>query len=151
VSFDTKIYDADQVAAGFAGVLISKGAGASGYADGEFIRIVQNAESFTAIEGTDGTVTRSKTNRRLCTITIRVMQSNSATNGFLSAMLLLDEGAPNGAGIGTFFVKDLQGTTLFEAQYCWVVKPPDQSFDREAKEREWQLMCVRDNILVGGN
>ena len=34
---------------------------------------------------------------------------------------------------------------------CWLQKPADQSFDREAKEREWTLIAVRDEIIVGGN
>ena len=151
MSFSTLIYDADQIVIALAGVPISKGAGESGYADGEFLRITQNAESFTAVEGTDGTVTRSKTNRRLTTLLLRTMQSNSAVNGYLSTLLALDENTPNGAGIGTFLAKDLGGTTVFTAQYCWLQKPADQSFDREAKEREWTLIAVRDEIIVGGN
>lgn len=149
--FDVKEWDADQLRIAFAGVSMSRGAGASGYADGEFLKIVQDKDSFITVEGTDGTVTRSKTNTRLMTITLRLMQTNSQSNGVISAILGADENNPNGAGIGTFVVEDQNGTTLFAALKAWVKKWPDQSFDRGAKEREWIFGCVRNNIVVGGN
>lgn len=150
VSFDTLVYDADRVLIGFAGQQISKGPGASGYADGEFCTIEPTDESFTVVKGTDGTITRSKTNQRGTKVTLKLMQS-SKSNDFLSAMLLLDETQPNGAGIGTFVVQDLGGTTLFTAQYAWVVRPANQTFDKTATTREWELFVVRDQINVGSN
>ena len=53
-----KTYDADQVS-----VLIN-GIELKGYADGEFLRIEQEGADFTDVVGTDGEVTRSKTNDR---------------------------------------------------------------------------------------
>lgn len=149
--FSVAISDADQVRITFAAVAISRGAGQSGYADGEFLKVTQDKDSFTAVEGTDGSVTRSKTNSRLGTITLRTMQSNAQTNGYLSSLLTADENNTNGAGIGTFVVEDLNGTTKFKALKAWLMKPPDQSFDRSAKEREWKFQVVRTNIVVGGN
>jgi Protein of unknown function (DUF3277) len=149
-SFDTLVYDADRVLVEFAGQLISKGPGATGYADGAFLKIEPTDESFVVYKGTDGTITRSKTNQRGTKITILLSQS-SASNDFLSTMLNLDETQPNGAGIGTLLVQDLSGTTLFTAQFAWVVRPANQDFDRTATAREWELFAVRDEINVGSN
>lgn len=149
-SFDVKVYDPDQIRATFAGVNISRGAGASGYADGEFCKIEQSVDSFIEVVGTDGTVAWSKTNARSNEVTFRLLQV-SATNAFLSAMLTTDEAAPNGAGIGVLVIQDLQGTTLFRANKARVWKPAGMSFDKSAKEREWLFRAVRNSIVVGGN
>lgn len=145
MGFNTKVYDADQVSVVIAGIPI-----ASGYADGEFVRIEQVTEDFTEKVGTDGEVTRSKTNDHRATVTIRLMQTSDG-NAALSALNNADKLAPNGAGIGPFLVKDRQGTSLFAGDKCWVKKPPNVSFDREATEREWTLMVSDLVRLDGGN
>lgn len=150
-NFDLVVYDSDQQRITFAGYSISKGAGASGYADGVFITIKPQKPSFTTKEGTDGTVTRSKTNSRLVDIVIRTMSSNSATNGFLSALLSNDQAQPNGAGVGPFVYEDLQGTTKYSCSKCWVTAVPDFSRDREANEVEWKLTGLRSVAVIGGN
>lgn len=141
----TKVYDADQVSVVLMGVPIS-----SGYADGEFLRIEQEAEDFTHKVGTDGEVTRSKTNNRVAKVTLRLMQSSDG-NAALSAINNLDRSAPNGAGIGPFLVRDRQGTSLFTASKCWISKPPNVTMAREATEREWELTVADLVRLDGGN
>lgn len=152
MSFETvKTYDADQVGVRFAGVAINKGAGATGYADGEFCRIEQLNPSFQDYEGTDGQVTRSKTNRRLTSVKIRLAQS-SDSNAYLSSMLTQDELQPNGASIGTLNVSDLvQGTSVFTALKAWIAGPPVAVYDRGVTEREWEIRCVRTVRVDGGN
>ncbi len=145
-----KVYDADQVTVLLGNVAISKGVGASGYADGEFVRIEQPTEDFKVKEGTDGQITRSKTNTKLTKVTIRTMQS-SDSNPYLSSLRALDQNGSNGAGIVSLVVKDRQGTSLHAAQYAWVNAPPDVSYDREATEREWPIMCYMDERVDGGN
>lgn len=149
--FSVSIADADQYRITFAGVAISRGAGASGYADGEFLSIKPRKPSFTEVEGTDGSIVRSKTFSRLMDGLLRVLQTNAETNGFLSSMLQADEENPNGAGVGTFVVQDLNGTTKFKALKAWVTAWADQSFDRSGKEREWKFTLVRSSIVIGGN
>jgi hypothetical protein len=144
-SNSTKIYDADQVAMVFMGVPIS-----SGLNDGVFLEIEQMAEDFTVKVGTDGEVTRSKTNNAVIKIKLHLMQS-SGGNVFLSAINLLDKLGSNGAGVGPMLVSDLQGTTAIAAASCWISKPPDMTFDREATERVWELTAVTSARLDGGN
>lgn len=145
-----KVYDADQVSVLVGTVAISRGPAASGYADGEFVRIEQQDDDFKIIVGTDGQLTRSKTNNKLTKITIRLMQS-SDSNAYLSSLRTADQVGTNGAGIVNVLINDRNGTSLHAAQFGWVNKPPDAVYDREAKEREWALMCYMDERLDGGN
>lgn len=141
----TKSYDADQVTVNFAGIPID-----SGLADGEFVRIEKVNPDYNAVEGTDGEVTVSKTNSKLYRVFIRLMQSSDG-NARLSAIRTLGLAGSNLAGAGPLFINDRNGTTVFIASKAWIAKPPDQSFDREAKEREWELGAVEDVSIVGGN
>ncbi len=140
-----KIYDADQVSLSFMGVPID-----SGYADGEFVTVEQSEQDFTAKIGTDGEVTRSKTNNRHAVIKVKLMQSSSG-NAALSAINNLDVATPGGAGVGPMLIRDRKGTSLYTASKCWIAKPPDVSFDREATSREWQLECANLVRFDGGN
>lgn len=128
-----KTYDADQVNLSIAGFPIE-----SGFADGEFIRIEQEADDFTDVVGTDGEVARSKSNDRRATITVILMQTSSG-NQALSALSNLDRITPNGAGIAPLLIEDGNGDALYTASSAWVMKPPDVSFDREATSREWTI------------
>jgi len=129
----TKVYDADQVKLTIGGFAIE-----SGFADGEFLRIEQESEDFTDVAGTDGEVTRSKTNDRRATITVLLMQTSSG-NQALSTLSNLDREAANGVGITPLLIADKNGDTLFTASSAWIQKPPDVSFDREATAREWEI------------
>lgn len=139
-----KIYDANQVTAVFFGFILD-----SGFADGEFIRIEQESDDFTDVAGTDGQVTRSKTNDRRVTITVTLMQTSEG-NSKLSAINILDRKAKNGAGVGPFLVKDRSGTALHVGS-CWVAKPPTTVYDRGATAREWKLRGILDERFDGGS
>lgn len=140
-----KVYDANEVTVSIAGLPIE-----SGYDDGEFCRIEQEADDFTDKAGTDGEVTRSKTNDRRATISVILMQS-SAGNALLSGLNNIDRLAGNGAGVGPLLVRDRQGTSLYAAAECWISKPPDVSFDREPTAREWTLRCANLERFDGSN
>ena len=140
-----KVYDANEVTVNVAGLPIE-----SGFDDGEFVRIEQEAEDFIDKVGTDGEVTRSKTNDRRATITILLMQSSDG-NALLSGLNNLDRLAGNGAGVGPFLVRDRQGTALYAGAECWISKPPDVSFDREPTAREWTLRVASLERFDGGN
>jgi hypothetical protein len=122
----------------------------SGFDDGEFLRIEQEADDFVDKAGTDGEVTRSKTNDRRATITIILMQSSDG-NALLSGLNNIDRLAGNGAGVGPLLVRDRQGTALYAAAECWISKPPDVSFDREPTAREWTLRCASLERFDGSN
>lgn len=145
MAFSTKVYDADQVSIVLMGIPIS-----SGYADGAFLKIEQESADFTVKKGTDGSTTRSKTLDFNAKITLMLMQSSDG-NAQLSAIRAADLAAPNGAGIGPMLVRDRAGTSLYTAAHCWIEKPPDVEFAREASPREWTLHCSDLVRLDGGN
>lgn len=137
-----KEYQASQVSITIAGIPIS------GYADGTFITVERDEDSFTKQVGTDGEVTRSKSNNRTGAITLVLMQT-SASNLLLSAWLATDE--LGGSSIGPFLMKDNSGNSIYAAQNCWARKYPSAEFGREATSREWIIDC--DNLVIteGGN
>lgn len=145
MSHDLKIYDADQVTLIVCDIPID-----SGYADGEFVRVEQDSDDFTDVVGTDGEVTRSKTNDHRATVTVILMQSATG-NAVLSALNNVDKNTPGGAGVGTLLIRDKQGTSIYSASKCWIAKPPDVSFGKEAGPREWKIRVADLKRLDGGN
>lgn len=148
--FSLAVADADQYRIMVAGAPISNGAGASGYADGEFLKTAQSNDSFIVVEGADGSVVRSKRLTRLTDIEITLLQS-SASNAYLSGLLALDVNQPNGAGVGSFVLEDLQGTTFILCTRAWIMKPADVTLDRGATARKWPLKGIWSVYNVGGN
>lgn len=134
-----KIYGPDQVSIVFNGIVIS-----SGLADGTFVKIEQDEDTFSMVVGTDGEATRSKSNNRGHTISFFLMQTADA-NDLLSAMHTLDLTSAGGAGVGPLAVKDGSGRAIYLAEKAWIQKPPAVEFGREAASREWTL---RTNNLV---
>lgn len=140
-----KVYDANEVTVNFAGLDID-----SGFADGEFCRVEQESDDFVDKAGTDGEVTRSKTNDRRTTVTILLMQSSDG-NAKLSTLNNIDRLAGNGAGVAPILIRDRQGTSLFAAAEAWISKPPNISYDREPTSREWTLRVANPERFDGGN
>lgn len=139
-----KEYDADQVLVYFNGVRLQ------GFADGEFFTVTQLSDGFTDVVGTDGEVTRSKTNDRRVTVMAKLMQSSSA-NAALSVIHNSDLNAPNGAGVGTFLMQDMNGGTIVSGPQAWIVKYPDGSMDRGAKGRDWEIRIANAERVEAGN
>ena len=138
-------YDPDQVVVYFAGQRLT------GFADGEFITVSQKSAGFTDVVGTDGTdVSRSKTNDRRATVVVKLMQT-SPSNDFMSTIHQTDLDTANGAGVGTFQIQDLGGTTLVHDESAWIEKFADESKDRGAKANEWTLTLPSPTRVVGGN
>lgn len=141
----TREYDPDQVIVYFAGQRLT------GFADGEFVTAAQKSDGFSDVIGTDGTdVSRSKSNDRRTTVTVKLMQTSSS-NDFLSTIHQTDLDAPNGAGIGTFLIQDMGGTTLVHDSSAWIMKFADESKDRTSKANEWTFTLPRPTRVVGGN
>jgi hypothetical protein len=137
------VYDPDRIRFSIAGIAVSQGAGVSGYADGQFVAI-KFPDSFMDVEGTDGSFTRSKTNKTLCDITMNLMQTN-ALNAALSALVTVDINTPNGQGIGSFVLADLSGIAFVSFSAAWIKKYADMEFDRGAKGRAW---IMRGSLLT---
>jgi hypothetical protein len=141
---ELRVYDPDQVHVSMNGIPLS------GFADGEFVTVETESATFEDVAGTDGEVTRSKTNDGRATVTVKLMQS-SPSNDLLSVLHNLDKSTPGGVGVGPLFIRDAQGTTLVWAEKAWIQKVPDGSWDRTAKERSWVIRCANLISHHGGN
>ena len=139
----THSYNARQVQVVFNTILLE------GYADGDFLTITKESDAYGDVAGTDGDVTRFDTNDRRATIEIRLMQT-SLSNDPLSATHALDRNTPGGAGIGSFLVQDMNGTSLYRAGNCWIQRAPDPVFGREPQERVWVLRTPHLYEFTGG-
>ena len=128
--------------------IIVAGVPVSGFGDGDFITVERDEDAFTKQVGTDGEVTRSKSNNKTGTATLTLMQT-SAANALLSALAALDE--LSGDGVGPFQLKDNSGNTIHAAQNSWVRKMPSSTWAREAGPREWVIDLDKLNAYEGGN
>lgn len=144
-SDDFHVYDPDNVSIMVCGIPIE-----GGFADGTFIEIEQDSDDFVDVVGTDGAVTRSKTNDRRATITITLMQS-SESNALLSALNNIDRKAKNGAGVGPCLITDNQGTSLYAGEKSWIAKPPTAGFDKTAGPRAWKIRVASLERFDGSN
>lgn len=140
---EPKGYTAKQVVIEVAGVRVE------GYADGEFLTIEKNSDDVVQAVGSDGEVAVGYTADDTAKITIKLLQT-SASNDDLSAMRTRAKrlGQP---GLGPLFIRDMGGRAVYQAPQCWILKPPDPSFDKTPKEREWVLGAVLEDRLDGGN
>lgn len=129
-----KIYDAREVSLVISNIPID-----SGFAEGAFVEVEQLEEDFKMVVGTDGSVTRSKTNNRSAKVIVRLLQTSDG-NALLSALNRLDKLQPNGAGVGAFLLKDrTNGSIVHQAEHCWIAKPPKVTYEKIATPREWEL------------
>ena len=140
----TNTYDPNRYVLVIAGIPVP----AKGYADGEFIKLERDSQLFTDKAGTDGSVTRTKSHDKRATCTFTLMQG-AEMNAVLSTLAALDENSDNGAGIGPFALENLDGTTVHEADECWIAKLPDATLDKEAGNRAWMVRIARLNSIEG--
>lgn len=140
----TRIYDAEQVTVSFAGADLT-----DGLADGEFLKITNDTDAFLDVVGTDGSVTRSKSNDGRSTIELKLMQTSPGQD-ILTAAINTDKLATNGAGIGAFLVRDPNGRQNYLAAEAWIAKEPDVAFDRTATERVWKFRVAKWSVRLDG-
>ena len=138
-------WDASQLVMVFMGIGVS-----TGFDEDEFLDLEPEKETFGHKVGADGEVTRFRYNNRVNKVTVKLMHTSIA-NSVFSALATLDENTPGGAGIGPTLIQDLQGTSLYAAQSCWISKRPKRTFGAEVKTREWELTGVFVECNDGNN
>lgn len=135
-------YNAKEVSMIIAGNIVS------GYADGSYLTVDRNEDSFTLSVGADGEGVRSKTNNKSGRFTFTVQQG-AAINDVLSGLYIADE--LSGTGVFSVLVKDNQGASLHAAETAWVVKPAAAEYSKEVGSREWILETDNLETFIGGN
>lgn len=120
---------------------------AFGFASDTFIKAERDSESFKKEIGADGFVVRTQSQNRGGKVTI-TLQAQSPVNDMFSAAHLADD--ETGEGYGPLLVKDLNGTTICEADEAWIMKPADIEFGAEGGSREWTFDCSELVMYSGG-
>jgi arabinogalactan endo-1,4-beta-galactosidase len=121
-------YDPKRVIITFGGVPIG------GFADGTFIQVDPNSESFTKKVGADGEVTRSMSNDNTHTVVITLQQS-SLSNQYLSTCKNADR--LTGLGMLPLNITDLNGASLFFWPQAWISTDPGWGYAKENTDRAW--------------
>ena len=137
-----RTFDPKQVAVIIGGSVIG------GFADGEFVRVSRTSDAYSKVTGTDGVISRAKSNDRSGEMTI-ILSQTSPSNDVLSAIHAADE-ATN-AGVVPVAIKDLSGRSTYVSAFAWIRKSPDSSFGKEITNREWVLDMADYKVFVGGN
>ncbi len=139
------VYDLERVSVSFLGLMLKGGAG-----EGGFIKVTPNAPYYGTKTGVDGSVTRYSTGDRMCKIEI-ICQQGSDVNTQLAAVCEASINAPNGLGVGTFNLADLNGAALLNSPAAWVEGMPPAEYAAESKDRTWVIMAAKSRYFPGGN
>jgi hypothetical protein len=118
----------------------------SGFADGSFVTVRRNADTFALQVGADGKGVRTKSNDRSGQIEI-VLQSGADSNSFLSDLAISDE-ATNG-GLVPLTIKDNLGTKLHFAEQAWIKKQPDDALAKENGDITWLFETDDLSMYIG--
>ncbi len=134
-------YDPGEITINFKGHLIQ------GYAEGTFVTVERNVDTFSMSVGADGNPTRVRSRNKSGIITV-TLQAESPSNDVLSASAKSDE--INGSGKGPMEVLNLGGTTICFTQEAWVRKPANVEYGDAATTREWTFETGNLDMFVGG-
>ena len=125
-----KTYDPKKV------ILLMGGVRLSGFADGTFVEVTRDEDSFTKKVGADGETARARSNNKGGSIKITLLQT-SPSNAVLSAYLAADESTNE--GVKPVTVKDLSQVNTFFSASGWIKKPADAKYSKEIETREWTI------------
>lgn len=130
----------------------------SGFADGTYITVTRNNQTWNTVAGASGEHARAKSNDRTGTVEITLMQT-SITNDWLSNKLYADEMKGNTGkfklsiidGNGPLDDTNVLGQTTINALEAWVQQAPSVEFGKELSDRVWTIEAGDlEFIRVGG-
>lgn len=101
--------------------VIYKGIQITGFAEGTFIDVERETDSFTKKVGSLGDVARTRSLNKSGKITITLMDTHP-TNDLLALVIIADE--QDGSGTGAFTLKDRSGRSEVRASDVWCMKIP---------------------------
>lgn len=137
-----KTYDPGQIGCAFGPAIIG------GFAEDSVVEVERNEAGWITHVGADGEVTRTRNRNKSGTVKFKLMRT-SPSNDVLSAFMIEDE--LFGTGVQPVTVKDLLGTTLHFGASAWIERPPPDSFEKEANDREWTIAVGDLDMFLGGS
>ena len=124
-----------------------KGIFIQGFASGSMLTAERNEDSFSQEVGATGDVVDVRSRNKSGKVTFRLLASASA-NDLLSAAIAADELL--GDGTGPLLVRELNGTTILQAENARLMRPANVEYAQEHSPREWVLQCDQLLMNVGG-
>ncbi|GLU99195.1 phage structural protein [Megamonas funiformis] len=120
-----------------------------GFAEDDMVTIKPLGEGTQIYSGADGSVGRSMDPNQTYEVTI-ALATTSKTNDYFSNVYNLDRFT--GRGILPLTIKDLSGTTVFQANQAWITNFPEHKRGRKIEAQEWVFHTGQvANPMIGGN
>lgn len=110
---------------------ISDGHVTTGFADGTFIQMEQDEESFTTMVGAKGEVSRTKNANKMGTFTVTLSQT-SPSNAHYARLARTGK-------IHPFYVIDQNDGSRSGGRECWVEQQASKEWAKEEQSREWTI------------
>jgi hypothetical protein len=107
-----------------------------GYADGSFVNVEGNAETWTKKVGADGEVNRALSNDNTHTITITLLQT-SLSNQYLKNVYKADKAT--GLGMLPLGFTDLNDMETKFWPEAWVAQEPPKGRAKETTDTQWVI------------
>jgi hypothetical protein len=107
-----------------------------GYADGTFVQIDPNSETWTKKVGADGEVVRALSNDNTHTIQITLLQT-SLSNAYLRTVMNADR--LTGLGMLPLSLTDLNTMEEHFWPEAWVTADPSAGHAKETTDKQWTL------------
>lgn len=120
----------------------------TGFADGTFIDIERDTDTFEDVSGANGEVGRVMKNDKRGNFVITLLQT-SDDNKTLSNLHAADEAT----GSATFpvLVKDSSGDSFYSGAVCWIKKTAKAGYSKGIETREWTIRAAHLIPYVAGN
>lgn len=119
----------------------------TGFAEGTFVSVSANAESFTPVVGVNST-SRVAMSDQSGTIVLTLEQT-SDSNLVLTALHAADRASLNGKF--PVLIKDNNGNSFHVSGTSWITKVADAEYGTDLATREWTIHCAQLVSVVGGN
>ncbi|WOZ57483.1 tail tube protein [Pseudomonas phage vB_PseuGesM_254] len=121
---------------------------ATGYADGQFIKITKGSRNVERLRAMDGETCRIFRKDENYKFELTLAQS-SATNNFLTTLYNID--VATRLGKFPILMKDTKGQSTFFSGIAWIEDMPDVVFSNQMETRTWVFTCTYAGITIGGN
>lgn len=121
----------------------------TGFAEDDMVTIKPLGDGTQIYSGADGSVGRSIDPNQTYEVTIS-LSTASKTNDYFSNVYNLDRST--GRGILPLTIKDLSGTTMFQANQAWITNFPEHKRTRKIESQEWTFNTGQvETPIIGGN
>ena len=115
----------------------------TGFADGDnAIQFSQVEDTFTAVSGAKGDVTRIQSGNELVNITIRLLQTSQSANDLINLFLVDKE---SGNGVLPFVVTNSNTGEVYTFPKAWITRMPDRV--RGQGHNAWEFSLMANGVI----